>query len=271
MTYTAKNCRTALSRSRLPGLDYALNPYFGCEHGCLYCYSPAVLGLKETHMKWGSFVEAKINIPEVLAREARHRRRGIVGVSTVTDPYQPIERQYELTRRCLIILKETGFKASIQTKSDLVTRDLDVILDGKFDVGITITTLDRSLAQTLEPKAPPPDRRIEALRELSSHGVETWIFLGPIIPGLTDDKENLSGILEVARETNSKLYYDKLNLREGVLDRLAPLGILSREDYPGGLLEKLKPSSTYWARLSRFIEEEARPHGVHVEPAFRYG
>ncbi|MEM3677952.1 MAG: radical SAM protein [Candidatus Bathyarchaeia archaeon] len=270
MDYMIKNCRTALSRSKLPGLDYTVNPYFGCEHGCLYCYSPAVLGFREA-WRWGSFVEAKVNIPEVLAREVRRKPRGIVGVSTVTDPYQPLEERYRLTRRCLVILKETGFKASIQTKSDLVTRDIDVILSGGFEVCMTVTTLDEGLAQALEPKAPPPSRRVEALHKLASCGIETWIFLGPIIPGFNDGEENLRGILEVARETRSKLYYDKLNLRGAIIDRIAPLRSPSPFRGAGWLLERLKPSSTYWLKLSRFIEEEARSLGVHAEPAFRYG
>lgn len=272
MKYTVKDCRTALSRSRLPGLDYALNPYFGCEHGCLYCYSPAVLGLIGTHRRWGSFVEAKANIPEVLAKEARRKPKGVVGVSTVTDPYQPWEERLKLTRHCLIVLKETGFKASIQTKSDLVTRDLDVIVDGGFDVCITITTLNEGLAQILEPKAPPPDRRVKALRRLVSHGVESWIFLGPIIPGVNDDKENIRRIVEVAHEVGSKLYYDKLNLREGVSERLTPLlRSLNLKADQEWLLKGSNPSSTYWIKLSRLIEEEARSFRVHAEPAFRYG
>ncbi|MEM2122676.1 MAG: radical SAM protein [Candidatus Bathyarchaeia archaeon] len=271
MDYAVKNCRSALSKSRLPGLDYALNPYFGCEHGCLYCYSPMVLGLKEAYERWGSFVKVKVNILEVLTKEARRKRKGIVGVSTVTDPYQPLEERYKLTRRCLMILKEAGFKASIQTKSDLVTRDIDVILDGGFDVCITVTTLDKDLAQALEPKAPPPDRRVEALHRLSSHGVETWIFLGPIIPGVNDDKDGIRGILEVAYDTRSKVYYDKLNLREGILHRLTSLKTLSLNEDANRLSEKLKPSSNYWRRLSGLIEEEAHSYRVHIEPAFRYG
>ena len=271
MDYIIKNCKTALSKSKLPGLDYAINPYLGCEHGCLYCYSPSVLGLKEAHRRWGSFVEAKVNIPEVLAKEVRRKPKGIVGVSTVTDPYQPLEERYKLTRRCLMVLNETGFKASIQTKSDLVTRDIDVILSGGFEVCITITTLNKELAQALEPKAPPPSRRVEALDKLASQGIETWIFFGPIIPGLNDDEENVRRILEVARETRSKLYYDKLNVRGDIPDRIAALRFLSPDKDVGSLLKNLKPSSTFWLKLSRFIEEEALSLGVHAEPAFRYG
>ncbi len=116
------DCKRALGPSKLPGLDYALNPYRGCAFGCVYCYSPAVL--REAR-PLGSFVEARRNIPNALARELKSSRRGLVGIGTVTDPYQPLEGRYRLARLCLEQLLRYDFPISIQTKSPIVIRDLD--------------------------------------------------------------------------------------------------------------------------------------------------
>ncbi|PKK81372.1 MAG: hypothetical protein CVT47_02760, partial [Thermoplasmata archaeon HGW-Thermoplasmata-2] len=117
-------CRTALSDSGLEGLDYSLNPYKGCAHGCIYCYAPDI-----THVEraWGTFVDAKMNVAEVLEQETRTKRRGVVGLGTVTDPYQSLEEKYKLTRKCLEILAKRKWPVCIQTKSALVLRDVDLL------------------------------------------------------------------------------------------------------------------------------------------------
>ena len=127
------SCKAALSRSGLPGFDYALNPYRGCQHGCIYCYSPETLREKRVcyspetlreKREWGSFVEVKRNIPGVLAKELRRLKKGVVGIGTVTDAYQPVEERYGVTRRCLEQLLRRDFPICIQTKSSLVERDI---------------------------------------------------------------------------------------------------------------------------------------------------
>ena len=116
MNVTTISCKSALSQSRLLGYDYALNPYRGCEHGCSYCYAPYVL---HEDREWGGFVDVKLDIPSVLSKELGRRKKGVVGISTVTDPYQPIEKKYELTRTCLEHLLRHDFPICIQTKSAL--------------------------------------------------------------------------------------------------------------------------------------------------------
>ena len=125
MKVTEITCKTALNPSSLPGLVYSLNPYRGCQHKCAYCYVPNVLRIKRC--KWGEFVNVKTNIPVVLSKELRNKKQGVVAISTVTDPYQPIEKKYLLTRFCLEQLLRADFPISIQTKSDLVTRDINII------------------------------------------------------------------------------------------------------------------------------------------------
>ena len=263
-------CQTALSASRLPSLDYSLNPYLGCEHGCIYCYSRYVFRDSNLARRWGYFVKAKRNIVERLSAELRRMPVGVVGVSTVTDPYQPFESKLELTRKCLNLLSTHRFPVSIQTKSTLVLRDLDLIRLRGFDVGLTITTMDGGLARELEPRAPSPDARVQVAEELAAAGVETWVFLGPIIPFINDGEDNLRRVVEVAKVTGSKLIYDKLNLRRWVLDSVTPF--LEREipGLVGKFPSLLKPSSSYWYRVSRMVESLCREKNIKCEPAFTY-
>ena len=265
---TYATCKTALSASRLPGLDYSLNPYSGCEHGCLYCYSRSMLRDSSMSDKWGSFVKAKRNIAERLGRELCRVSRGVVGVSTVTDPYQPYESDLQLTRRCLELFVARGFPVSIQTKSSLVLRDLDLIQQGCFDVGLTITTLDANLAKSLEPRASSPEVRVQALEELAEMGIETWLFLGPVIPYVNDGDESLREVVKVAKRTGSLLLFDLLNLKPGVLRLLTPFLEDQAPDLSKKLPNLLGFKSEYWERKSAAIQSMCQEVGVRCEPAF---
>lgn len=208
-------CRTALVKSGLD-YDYALNPYRGCGHGCVYCYAPHIL--KETR-RWGAFVDVKRNLPNVLARELRAKRRGLVGIGTVTDAYQPLEARYEVTRRCLEQLLGHDFPIAIQTKSTLVMRDLDLLC--KFttkSVGFTITTLDDELRRKYEPSASPTKQRLDALSALE---LDKWVFVGPILPHITVTDWELDTLLKAIAETGvSIVYFDRLRLKGDVWPRL---------------------------------------------------
>lgn len=211
------SCKSALSRSALPGLDYALNPYRGCQHACLYCYSPEVLREKR---EWGTFVDVRRNMPLVLAKELKRKDEGVVGIGTVTDGYQPAEKKYELTRRCLEVLLEHDFPISIQTKSNLILRDLDLIKRfSSKDVGVTITTLSEEYARLFEPWASSPKDRLSAISEIAGHNMDTWIFLGPILPGITD--QDLEALVEAIGATGvKKVVVDKLRLRGRIWSRI---------------------------------------------------
>ena len=163
-------CKTVLSKSKIGSLDYAVNPYFGCWHGCLYCYATFMTKFRDAPGEWGEFVGVKVNAPEVLAREAARKKPGVVCFGTVCDAYQPVERRRRITRACLkAFVDVAGWEVGILTKSDLVTRDVDVISSLESpDVGFTVTTLDERLAATLEPGAPPPARRLAAMKALAA-------------------------------------------------------------------------------------------------------
>jgi DNA repair photolyase len=166
---------------------YTANLYKGCTHGCKYCYAPS---LTHDERPWGSYVDVKINAPEVLEREIRGLRKDQVFLSSASDPYQPVEAKYHITRRCLERLLRYDFPVSILTRSPLILRDLHLLK--KFNwikVGMSITSVP---VRRFEPGVPPLQRRIETLRELSRAGISTWVSLAPVIPGLMMvDLENL--------------------------------------------------------------------------------
>ena len=223
MRYTETACKTALSRSSLPGLDYSLNTYTGCGHGCIYCYAPATIHYSGAE-PWGTFVIAKTNIPSVLERELRKTPRGTVGISTVTDPYQPAESRLRLTRSCLEVLLAKQFPICIQTKSALVVRDIDLLTEFREkEVGLTVTTLDKDVSAYIEPGASLPEERLNALKQLSDAGIATWAFVGPLVPGIVDE-ERIRDILVLVKETGAgKVLVDRMRLKPGLWQRLEPV------------------------------------------------
>lgn len=183
--------KSVLSKSQV--YEYALNPYVGCQHACVYCYARFMKRFTGHSEKWGEFVDAKINAPELLAREVKRKKVGRVWISGVCDPYQPLEKKYMLTRRCLDILVENGWPVTVQTKSHLVLRDIDILKrSNAIEVGFTITTADERIRRIFEPGAPPSRKRIEALAKLRSEGIRTFAMIAPILPGA----EGLIGELE---------------------------------------------------------------------------
>jgi DNA repair photolyase len=178
-----KMSRSILSKSGISGIDYCINPYIGCSHGCKYCYATFMKRFTGHVEAWGTFVDVKINAPEVLQRQMKNAALGNVIISSVTDPYQSTESQFKITRRCLEILLDYQFPVSILTKSSLVLRDLELIKKFKeIEVGITITTDDDKIREIFEPNAPSVETRLDALKELSKNGIKTYAFLGPLLP-----------------------------------------------------------------------------------------
>ena len=207
-------CKTAFSPSRLPGLDYSLNPYVGCEHGCKYCYVPNVLKIPRND--WGSFVDVRLNMPLILSKELKNKKPGIVGISTVTDAYQPLEKKYKITRYCLEQLLRYDFPICIQTKSSLVTRDIDLIT--KFtnaEVMFSIATIDDEQRLLLEPKSSSILDRLKGLQKFSETGVKTSVFFGPIYPTISL-KQALNLIDLFVEHGASEIMIDSLHMKPGI-------------------------------------------------------
>ena len=197
--------KSILIRSKI--YDYCLNPYTGCEHNCTYCYARLFMKRYSGHKEpWGEFVDVKVNSPALLKKQLERAKKGIVWISSVCDPYQPLEAKYKLTRQCLKGLIEKQFPVNIQTKSKLVLRDLDLILRlEEIEVGFTIATDDERVAKLFESGASSVKERLNALGEIHSKGIRTFAFVGPLLPG---NPEKLVGLLEGKTD---KIYIDKMN------------------------------------------------------------
>jgi DNA repair photolyase len=175
--------KSILTKSGIPGVDYCINPYIGCSHGCRYCYATFMKRYTGHTEPWGGFVDVKINAPEILQRQLKSARMGRVMISSVTDAYQPIESKYKLTRQCLEILLQSQFPVDILTKSSLVLRDIDLIKKFKdIEVGFTITTDDEKIRKVFEPHALSIMTRIFALKTLCDNRIKTYAFIGPVLP-----------------------------------------------------------------------------------------
>ncbi|WGW03135.1 PA0069 family radical SAM protein [Tropicibacter oceani] len=199
--------RSVINYVRSPDLpfDRSLNPYRGCEHGCIYCFarpSHAYLGLSPG-LEFETRLIARPNAPQVLARELRARRYAVapIAIGTNTDPYQPIERDRGIMRACLEVLRDFRHPVAIVTKGTLIERDLDILSDmaaqGLVRVGISVTTLDAGLSRRMEPRCPAPARRLAVIRRLTEAGVPVRVMASPMVPALTDPE--LEAILTAGR------------------------------------------------------------------------
>ena len=214
---------------------YGMNIYRGCTHGCIYCDSRS-LCYRFTHPF--EDVEVKRNAPELLEKALRSKRRPcMIGTGSMSDPYMHCEEKLRLTRRCLQIILENGFGASIQTKSDRILQDLDLLDEinrsAKCVVQMTLTTYDDALCRILEPNVCSTKRRIEVLKELQKRQIPTLVWLTPILPFLNDTEENITAILNECAEAGVKGVIDfgmGLTLRDG--DREYYYAALDRH-FPG--------------------------------------
>jgi len=175
------HAKSILSKSRV--FDYTVNPYVGCEHGCTYCYARFMKRYTNHKEAWGEFVDVKINAPILLQSEIKRKRSGRVWISGVCDPYQPLEKKYRLTIRCLEILLKNNWPVTVQTKSPLILRDMESLRKfNQVEVGLTITTSDEDIRKIFESNAPLIKERIEALGKLHSLGIKTFVMIAPLLP-----------------------------------------------------------------------------------------
>jgi DNA repair photolyase len=195
---TIEKPKTIITRNESPDIsfDRSINPYRGCEHGCVYCFARpthAYMGLSPG-LDFESRLFVKEGAAELLERElaAANYQPKTIAIGTNTDPYQPIERGHRVMRSVLEVLERTSHPVGIVTKSALVTRDIDILSrmakKGLAKVALSVTSLDRKLARTMEPRAATPERRLEAIRQLSEAGVPTTVMVAPIIPAVNDSE-----------------------------------------------------------------------------------
>lgn len=250
--------RSVLSKTGLPA-DYVINPYVGCEHACVYCYACFMKRFSGHTEPWGKFVDVKINAADILpAKPVRYENRSIY-FSSVTDAYQPLEKTYELTRKILQKLIPFQPRISIQTKSSLILRDLDLLRQfSSCEIGFTIVTTDEKLRREIEPHASPIRERILALRRIHDAGVPTHVFIGPILPYLTGWKQ----IITSTKDCVDHYMVDRLNTGGVIWSnvrrwlRNCHPDLLSQYDriYTSG--------ESYWRKVSNSIREFSASEGI---------
>lgn len=190
------------------GCNYNMNLYRGCCHGCIYCDSRSDC----YHIEHFDTVRAKKDALLILARELKAKRRpGVVGMGAMSDPYNPFEKTYRLTRGALKLIRDNGFGAAVATKSPLVARDKDLFLEIKKAapvlIKVTVTAASDGLCQKIEPHAPLSSERFAAIQELASQGIFAGILLMPVLPFLEDTKENIGEIIRMSKESGARFIY----------------------------------------------------------------
>ncbi|HEU5263619.1 MAG TPA: radical SAM protein [Gaiellaceae bacterium] len=265
--YRLEPCRTALTAVRGMPFKWSLNPYMGCAHRCTFCYVRHFeqRADRPSGDEYGRSIRVKTNVVEVLRRELGRRswKRDEVSLGSATDPYQPAEGRFRLTRACIGELAAAWTPFSIVTRGPLVVRDIDVLREASSVVGVSvyvsIPTLDDRVWRTTEPGTAPPSSRLEAVRRLAEAGVDVGVGIAPILPGLSDRPEQLETVVREARAAGAgSIWASVVHLRPGVREHfLEALG----NDWPDEVAryEALFSSRAYLpAALSTPISEPVR-------------
>jgi DNA repair photolyase len=261
--------KTILQRSRLPETEYVINPYTGCVHACVYCYARFMKRFTDHPEPWGSFLDVKVNAPDLLERQLARRRaplRDRVLLSSVTDPYQPPEKKYGLTGRILEILHKYGVPVSILTKSDLVLRDIDLLARfSEIDVGFSLGTIDDEWARLLEGRASAPFQRLSALRALRGRGISTSAFVSPYIPGVSDIRR----IVAALAGTVGEFAVEAVNTDAG--NWRGTLRAIARRDPAAAKCAARKAGDPrYWRELEAEAESLAAQAGMSMTGFFHH-
>lgn len=216
--------KSILSKTGIPIADYVINPYVGCIHSCVFCYARFMKRFTGHEEEWGKFLDVKVNAPDLIPKKATKYDGKYIFLSSVTDPYLPLERKYKLTRRIIEKLIPLKPILGILTKSDLILRDLDLIKQFKTsEIGFSFSTLDDNIRKEVEPAASPVKNRVNALKEVHEAGIKTYVFISPILPYLTDWED----IIRKTRDYADYFMFENLNI-----------------------------TGTVWGSVKRFLEEK---------------
>ena len=280
--YREEPCRTALNKVKGMPFDWSLNPYTGCAHRCTFCY---VRGFelradRPFDDRYGADIRVKVNVADVLRRELARKSwaREEVTIGAATDPYQPAEGRYRLTRACIVELSRALTPFSIITRGPLIWRDVDVLQEAasraEVSVNVSVPTLDDRIWRTTEPGTAPPRRRLDIVRRLVDAGIRTNVAIAPILPGLSDREDLLAEAVAAARAAGAHhLWANVLNLRPGTREHF--LDCLER-DWPEerARYEELYGERSYLPRdqiadVTRRVAELARGHATTGRPPLR--
>ena len=271
--YREEPCKTALNRVHGMPFAWSLNPYSGCAHRCTFCYVRAFerRADRPSDDRYGTSIRVKTNLVAVLRRELARRRwaHETVVIGAATDPYQPAEGRYRLTRRSIEALAEARNPLSIITRGPLIVRDVDVLVEAARRAPVSVTfsvpTLDPAIVATTEPGTAPPRQRLRALRTLVDAGIETSVGMAPILPGLSDRPELLADVVKAARDAGATaIWTNVLHLRPGTREHfLAHLG----QDWPE-LVPRYQRLYAGRAYLGKDVTEPLRREVIELRERF---
>jgi DNA repair photolyase len=259
--YREEPCRSALNPVKGMGFAWSLNPYMGCVHQCTFCYVRAFEKRADRPFddRYGTSIRVKTNVADVLRKELSRPswERETVTVGAATDPYQPVEGRYRLTRRCIEVLAEFANPFGIITRGPMIVRDVDVLARAasRADVSVSfsIPTIDNEIWQKTEPGTAPPHQRLRAVRELVDAGIKVVVGMAPILPGLSDKPELLEDVVRAAREAGATgIWSNMLHLRPGTREHF--LRALER-DWP----ELLPQYETLYGRKAYLPSDATKP------------
>ena len=257
--YREEPCKSALNRVKGMPFSWTLNPYTGCVHRCTFCYVRAFeqRADRASGEAYGSSIRIKVNIADVLRAELARRswRRDTVAIGTATDPYQPAEGRYRLTRRCLEVLAGAANPFSIVTRGPLIVRDVEVLAAAsrraRVTVSFSVPTLDEDVWRRTEPNTAPPRQRLRALSTLRAAGIDAGVAVAPVLPGISDGRQQLANVVRAARDAGAThVWASVVNLKPGTREHfLAHVG----EDWPdlAPFYERLYGSRAYPPRKTQ--------------------
>ncbi len=266
MKVDIRETKSIITKSNIPGVDFVINPYIGCQHGCIYCYAEFMIRFTgHKGDKWGEFLDIKkFDVNKIKPQRFDGKR---ILLSSVTDPYLPLENKYQNTRKILQKLVGTNAEVTILTKSKLVVRDIDIFKKFKnIEVGISISTLDENFARIIERAASKPMERLETVKKIHDAGVKTWIFISPYFPEITDFK----AIIEESISYTNSYSFENLNFRPHNVPRI---NRIIKEQYPKLLpkYKEIQKYNTYWELLEKQIKIYCDNKKINYDIEFHHG
>ena len=244
--------KSILSKTGIPIADYVVNPYVGCIHSCIFCYARFMKRFTGHKEKWGEFIDVKINAPDLIQKEGSKYKGKYIFLSSVTDPYLPLERKYKGTRQIIQNLIPLEPVLGILTKSDLILRDLDLIKQFEnSEIGFSFSTLDESIRREVEPSASSVGDRIKALKEVYKSGIKTYVFISPILPFLTDWKD----IVNKTRDYADYFRFENLNVTGTVWGCVKSFLENKRHELVSEYREIYFQDNLYWEIVEKDITE----------------
>ncbi|MFW9928118.1 MAG: radical SAM protein [Candidatus Thorarchaeota archaeon] len=266
MKVELRNVKSVIVKSNIPDVDYVINPYIGCQHGCIYCYAEFMIRFTgHKGDKWGTFLDVK-NFDFNKIKPSKYNGKSIL-LSSVTDPYIPLELKYKNTRKILQKLIGTKARIIILTKSKRVIRDIDLFKKFEnIEVGISICTLDKEIAKLLEPGASRPIERLNAIKVLYENGIKPYVFISPYFPGITNFRE----ILKESMDYASYFMFENLNFRPHNIPRIFSM---IKQHFPDLLpiYNGLKDDHSYWDKIEEEIENFCLHNNLNYKIEFHHG